>query len=297
MASKVSAAVAVPPLVVVRRVMVRLLPVPEVMVMLPAAPVIEEVDAPRVKFPARVVFCVASPERKVVATPPEVVVCRAMVRLLPVPAVIVMLDAPPVMDAVEVSDPILPTAAEKVPLNGFHESLVLDTFTGRLPEVPVTHNGYIVALVEVSSVIATLVLEPALVAVIVPDPDALSDAPVPTTIAAVVLVEPVNPENGAAEAVPAVAAFRFATCVVEATVNGAVPVATVETRTGADTLALEINTLLELTPSVASVPAGFTSQPICAPFSRLIALPDAADAALPIVRSGAMADTRISNIP
>ena len=33
---------------------------------------------------------------------------------------------------------------------------------------------------------------------------------------------------------PAVAAFKFATCVVEATTNGAVPVATVEVRTGAD---------------------------------------------------------------
>jgi hypothetical protein len=37
------------------------------------------------------------------------------------------------------------------------------------------------------------------------------------------------------EVVPEVATFRFATCVVEETVNGAVPVAIVEVRFGTDT--------------------------------------------------------------
>ena len=53
------------------------------------------------------------PVRNVVAVPPEVVDCRARVRLLPVPAWIVILDAPPVMLPTEVKLPV--TSAD--PLN------------------------------------------------------------------------------------------------------------------------------------------------------------------------------------
>jgi len=80
-------------------------------------------------------------------------------------------------------------------------------------------------------------------ALIVPDPEYVSDAPVPTTIAAVVLVPEVRPEKDTVgvghpdppvwqkpvESIPSRrSALRLVTLVVLATINGAVPVETVE---------------------------------------------------------------------
>lgn len=53
-----------------------------------------------------------------------------------------------------------------VPVLGLKVSFVLEIFWGRLPEVVVTHVGYIVALVEESSVIAVFVALVAVVAVV-----------------------------------------------------------------------------------------------------------------------------------
>ncbi len=73
-------------------------------------------------------------------------------------------------DAVPVTLPV--TAPVKGPLNavevrvpvlGLKESLVLDTLAGKFPVAAVTQDGYIVALVVVSSVMPTLT---ALVAVV-----------------------------------------------------------------------------------------------------------------------------------
>jgi len=74
-------------------------------------------------------------------------------------------------------------------------------------------------------------------------PDTVSDVSVPTEVmfgcAAVVTVP-------AVVALPAVATFRFATCVIEVTVNGAVPVATFDTSVEAVTV--------PLTPNEVNVP-------------------------------------------
>ncbi len=53
----------------------------------------------------------------------------------------------------------------KVAVLGLNVSLVLDTFWGKLPDVDVTQVGYIVALVDVSSVMPTFVALVAVVAV------------------------------------------------------------------------------------------------------------------------------------
>jgi hypothetical protein len=77
-------------------------------------------------------------------------------------------------------------------VDGLNLSLVDVTFCGKFPVFAVTQDKYISAAVVVSSVIAVLV---------------------------------------ALVAVPDVAAFKLATCVVEATVSGAVPVRTVDVMT------------------------------------------------------------------
>ena len=93
-----------------------------------------------------------------------------------------------------IADPIVTAnpVAVNTPVLGIKLNLVDDVFCGRLPVVVVTHVGYTAVMVVVSSVIAVLV---------------------------------------ALVAVPDVAAFKLATCVVEATVSGAVPVRTVDVMT------------------------------------------------------------------
>ena len=147
------------------------------------------------------------------------------------------------------------------PVDGFIVNLVEDTFCGKLPDVAVTHVGYTVAFVAVSSVMAVFVALVAVVALVadvavVALPDNAPENVVAVTVpvdglkvnlveetfcgrlpvvvvthvgytVAFVVVSSVIAVFVALVAVPDVAAFKFATCVVEATANGAVPVATV----------------------------------------------------------------------
>ncbi len=70
--------------------------------------------------------------------------------------------------------------APRFPVEGTNVSLVLVTFCGRFPVLVVTHVGYIVAAVVVSSVIAVLVVLVELVAVPTVNPDAVPVMLVPT---------------------------------------------------------------------------------------------------------------------
>jgi hypothetical protein len=68
---------------------------------------------------------------------------------------------------------------------------------------------------------------------------------------------------------PKLLAFRLVTCVVEATCNGAVPVATVETSAGAEMLLLEMTAFVEV-PAIAG--AVNVAVPLVEPFNPM--LPD-----------------------
>ena len=109
-------------------------------------------------------------------------------------------------------------------MDGVKLSLVDDVLIGKLPVVAVTQVGYTDDEVATSSVIAEFV---AFVAVV---------------------------------AVPAVAAFKLATCVVLATVSGAVPVATVEVMT------LDAD-------SVVNAPAAAAVPPIAGGLARYVLKP------------------------
>ena len=56
-------------------------------------------------------------------------------------------------------------ATVRFPVDGLKDNFEDDTFAGRLPVLAVAHKGYMVALVEVSSVMPILVALVALVAV------------------------------------------------------------------------------------------------------------------------------------
>ena len=114
--------------------------------------------------------------------------------------------------------------AVNAPVLGLNLSFVDDTYSGKLPDIAVFQTGYITAFVVVSSV-------------------------VPVFVAFVAVV-----------AVPAVAAFKLATCVVLATVNGAVPVATVEVMT------LDAD-------SVVNAPAAAAVPPIAGGLARYVLKP------------------------
>ena len=78
-----------------------------------------------------------------------------------------------------VSGPVKPVAVN-IPVDGLKLSFVLVTFAGRLPEFAVTHTGYIVAFVAVSSATPTFVV---LVAVPVRAPMNVVAVTVPVTAA------------------------------------------------------------------------------------------------------------------
>ena len=68
-------------------------------------------------------------------------------------------------------------------------------------------------------------------------------------------------------AVPAVAAFKFATCVVDATVNGAVPVATVDVTTPEAEMVVNAPVVAVVAPTVPlmlmdAVPVRFVTVPL-----------------------------------
>lgn len=147
------------------------------------------------------------------------------------------------------------------PVEGLKLNFVEEIFCGRLPVVVVTHVGYIVAFVLVSSVIAVFVAFVAVVAVVADVADVAVAAaievlqlkPVPLvhnkallevlhegTLCPVGATAVKDPKSwlalNAPVSVPAVVAVaalppieRFETTVVDVTVSGAVPVATVET--------------------------------------------------------------------
>jgi hypothetical protein len=56
------------------------------------------------------------------------------------------------------------------PVEGFHDSFVLDTFSGRFPVFAVTHVGNMVAFVALSSVMPTVVADPAFPLIVVWSP-------------------------------------------------------------------------------------------------------------------------------
>jgi hypothetical protein len=116
----------------------------------------------------------------------------------------------------------------KTPVEGTKLNLVDVVFCGKLPVVVVTQVGYTADDVDVSSVIAVFV---------------------------------------AFVAVPAVAAFKFATWVVLATVNGAVPVANVEVITPVAEMVVNAPVLAVVAPTVPfilieAVPVKFVTTPL-----------------------------------
>jgi hypothetical protein len=126
---------------------------------------------------------------------------------------------PPILN--EPAVPVNPVPApvndveDSTPVDGLNVSFVDVVFTGRLPVLAVTHAGYIVALVAVSSVIPTFV---ALVAVPEIEMPHVPDAFVPVVDGAPIVLydtvtadEPLNVEPDAAPAPPLLNVTAFAT--------------------------------------------------------------------------------------
>ncbi len=222
-----------------------------------ALPMLRAVDAPPAKF---TVVAVVLSSAKVVEPVVSEVVSAGLVPNTATPVPVSSLNAPdkfalvklpsevafpelvtaPVKFALVVTVPAVKDAAvpvspvpapvklvdDRTPVLGLNVSFVLVTFAGKLPVLAVAHRGNIVAFVAVSLVMPTFV----------------------AFVAVVVVVE-----------LSAVAACRFATSVVEATVSGAVPVATVEVNVVAVNAPVpELNVSVDASDSCPPEPANVT---------------------------------------